>query len=118
MNLLLPLSKNVPLGLEELKGYFMGHVLVPSDKTKCWVWAGVKHRGYGVFRPSGEKASRWAHRLSYIYHVGDIPDGLVIDHICENRACVNPAHLKPVTLSQNTRLWLRRRDKLTLDLPF
>jgi hypothetical protein len=42
-----------------------------------------------------------AHRLSYEIHKGPIPDGLVIDHLCRVRACVNPEHLEPVTHHEN-----------------
>jgi hypothetical protein len=44
-----------------------------------------------------------AHRASYEFHVGAIPDGLQIDHLCLNKACVNPAHMEPVTSQENTR---------------
>lgn len=42
-----------------------------------------------------------AHRYAYELLVGAIPDGMQIDHICHNRACVNPGHLRPVTRKQN-----------------
>lgn len=62
----------------------------------CWRWTGHIHpNGYGQFD------SGLAHRFSYEYFVGKIPDGLQIDHLCRNRWCVNPEHLEPVTYIEN-----------------
>lgn len=68
--------------------------------TGCWVWQGeTQARGYGrVFL--GRKASpkyAMAHRFSYEVFVGAIGEGLVIDHLCRNKLCVNPEHLQPVS---------------------
>jgi hypothetical protein len=84
----------------------------------CWIWTGRRHRHkYGQFNQDGETC--WAHRLMYRHFVGPIPKGLVVDHICENKDCVNPRHLKAVTLSQNNLLYhWRRRDAVNRRLPF
>lgn len=68
------------------------------DENGCWIWQrGMYQGGYGHFRDN------YAHRASYEMHVGPIPDGLVIDHLCRVRACVNPSHMEPVTSGENTK---------------
>lgn len=67
----------------------------------CWIWTGEKSGGYG--RLTIDRKPTYAHRWSYEYHRAPIPAALVIDHLCRNRACVNPWHLEPVPLSVNVR---------------
>ena len=74
----------------------------------CIEWiAGTAGRGYGFFYAGrtapGETGRTYAHRWSYEYHVGPIPDGLHLDHLCRNVLCVNPDHLEPVTCLENLR---------------
>lgn len=67
----------------------------------CWVWIGhLNDAGYGTLRWWNKPMQR-AHRVAYIELVGEIPDGLQLDHLCRNRACCNPAHLEPVTQREN-----------------
>lgn len=72
------------------------------DPSGCWVWTAAvdKVTGYGKFHVASETMG-YAHRFAYETLVGPIPDGLDIDHLCRNRACVNPAHLEPVTRQVN-----------------
>ena len=83
-----------------LKGQWkVGHKVDPE--TGCWVWQGSMYRnGYGQCRRDGESL---AHRWYYLTLVGPIPEGLELDHLCRNRACVNPEHLEPVSRSTNLR---------------
>lgn len=77
---------------------------VALTDTGCLEWlAGVTQDGYGRFRPGGRAfPTGLAHRWSYEWHVGPIPDGLHLDHLCRNPSCVNPDHLEPVTCQENS----------------
>lgn len=66
---------------------------------ECIEWTGRTHRGYGLFWFEGRNVR--AHRFSYQFFVGPIPDGLTIDHLCRNTRCVRVAHLEPVTPREN-----------------
>lgn len=62
----------------------------------CWYWNGATaNAGYGSFRFKGRNMG--AHRAAYELFIGAIPKGLELDHLCREPACVNPAHLEPVT---------------------
>ena len=76
----------------------------PSE-DECWVWTGcLNHDGYGYAaagKVGGNQKMIYTHRAMYELHVGQIPLDLTIDHLCRNRACGNPNHLRILTLSEN-----------------
>jgi len=81
-----------------------------TDKSgDCWEWLGsVSSRRYPSFMVDGRSVK--VHRWIYEQEIGPIPDGLQIDHMCGNTRCVNPAHLRAVTASENTRAhWREQR---------
>ena len=67
----------------------------------CWHWTGKTDYDYGRVSMGGTDYR--AHRLIYEALTGPIADGLVLDHLCRNHGCVNPAHLEPVTQQENVR---------------
>lgn len=81
---------------------FWAKVDTSGGPDACWPWtARLDCHGYGRLNIT----SRWvmAHRFSYELHVGPIPEGHQLDHLCRNRACQNAKHLEPVTLLENVR---------------
>jgi hypothetical protein len=76
-----------------------------DPETGCWAWKTSSAGGYGVIRVNDRTCK--AHRVFYEALVGPIPDGLDIDHLCRNKACVNPDHLEPVTTAVNVQRGVR-----------
>lgn len=88
---------------------FAEKVILPTEPNGCWGWRGSvqqpnklhpkRNLPYALFRSGGRMAV--AHRWAYTKFIGPIPDGLVIDHLCQNPTCTNPGHLEAVTMLEN-----------------
>lgn len=96
---------------------FMRFVDLPAKakrETECWWWTGSERGGrkksgrYGQFTVEGRPA--YAHRYSYQVHNGEIPDNYEVDHVCQNRKCVNPHHLRLLPRRSNRRRTSQRKQ--------
>ncbi|WP_374453780.1 HNH endonuclease signature motif containing protein [Phenylobacterium sp.] len=77
--------------------------VVEAD-SGCLEWTGaLNKKGYGITWLSKSSGNLRVHRVAYVAAKGEIPRGLVIDHLCRNRRCCNPEHMEVVTLSENSR---------------
>lgn len=87
---------------EQQQNVFWSHVI---KGKKCWYWEGVKNRqGYGIFPNFNNKGEVFAHRISFMLQVGNIPETKPeLDHYCHTPNCVNPDHILPTTRSGNLR---------------
>lgn len=73
-----------------------------GPKDECWRYpGGITPQGYGLVWIDTKQVL--VHRYSYEFHIGPIPAGLTIDHLCRVRACWNPHHMEPVTRGDNVR---------------
>ena len=83
-----------------IQARFWKHV----DKQEgCWLWTGGCPKGYGQF--SSATVTKVAHRVSYEFLVGEIPEGMHLHHTCHQKLCVNPAHLVLTTPSDHKRVY-------------
>lgn len=74
------------------------------EKTDdCWNWiSAITKNGYALFMLRGR--SVYSHRVSFLESHGSVSDTLVIDHLCRNRKCVNPSHMREITRGENVRI--------------
>jgi hypothetical protein len=76
------------------------------EKEDCWLWKGIKRKGYGWMCVKQERIA--SHRYSYLKYVGPIDDGLFVCHKCDTRNCVNPSHLFLGTNTDNMQDMLKK----------
>lgn len=91
-----------------------------EPNSGCLLWIGPVRGGYGVISMTrgNRKLKVFAHRASYEHARGPIPTGLVIDHLCRTRCCVNPWHLEPVTSVENVMRYHRSRTHCVNGHPY
>lgn len=95
-------SDDIP---ERVRERFWSRVDV-GDSEECWPFLmSIGSHGYGQIGWSANGKNRMvlAHRAAWVLNVGPIPDGLTVDHLCRNRPCCNPSHLRLLTNVENAR---------------
>jgi hypothetical protein len=94
-------GRPIPVLSEADERRFRSRVALPDPETGCMLWlAGTTRKGYGCLSIGGRKF--YVHRIAWFLAEGPAPGGTVMDHLCRNHRCVNPAHLEPVTVRENT----------------
>ena len=92
-----------------------------SGLYSCWEWTACRDKGYGIFSLDGK--TQGSHRFAYTLIYGEIPEGHVVHHTCENSGCVNPLHLRTMTRgdhrahhgAMNSKTHCKRGHERTLD---
>jgi len=99
------------IGGQQLIRRFMSKVR--PEEGGCLVWTGRKRGPYGAFWYQGKFMA--AHKASHLLFVGPVPEGLQVNHTCDNPVCVNPAHLLAGTQLENRRQCVLRGRTATGD---
>src|SRR5215471_4388396 len=90
--------------------------LITKQSDNCWLWKGtITRKGYGMYCLKGQ-IPKWAHRLVYELLIGPIGLFVQLHHTCENNNCVNPEHLKPITLKNHCELHKDRNKKCYVEI--
>lgn len=92
------MKNNIPIPLFKNHEKFLSKIRINSE-SECWEWRGcLTKQGYGIYGLlNGDKyKTHPAHRVSYSIFKGELSEILVLDHVCKNKACVNPEHLREV----------------------
>lgn len=114
-----PRKGNIPWNKgkrEEVANLFWKSVDKSDNPNACWEWSAYRNnQGYGMFTPIETRTPIGAHRLSYILHFNDIPEGLFVLHKCDNPPCVNPNHLFLGTAKDNIRDAIQKGRLLNRD---
>jgi hypothetical protein len=104
----------------DLLAIFDRCTIAPTDTglEDCWLWGGhvrVKdgyaNADFGRKYPDGAQLNEYVHRVAYEIAYGEVPAGLVVDHLCRVRHCANPMHLEAVTQKVNIARAARRTPK-------
>lgn len=99
--------------IHSIEALLPGHIRIFANRSTvglaedCWEWTGSRDKdGYGFAKAkdsTGRRVHVGAHRIAYLLAAGSMDPAAVLDHLCRNRACCNPAHLEPVTNGENVR---------------